>query len=328
MVKKILIGLAALVVVVGVAVGITLYVTRAPEPGEFYDPPDIAADTAPGTLLRSERFTPDGLPEGAEAWRILYTTTGEDGAPVPVSGMVFTGTAAREAEGPRPVIAWAHGAIGVARGCAPSLLDRPAIVIPPLEAALGQGWVVVATDYPGLGAPGVHPFLVSDPTGRSVLDSVRAARALDTGVPLQDRYALWGESQGGHAVLSAAQVATEGYAPDVDLVGVAAAAPATDLAPLMDAALAKPAGKVLASQAVVQWTKVYPELSFEEAVTPIARPLVRAISGAASSLTSSWWRRRRSCCRRTCCASTSPPTRRGRDGSPRTPRRGRSMSPC
>ena len=277
MLKKILIGLAALVVVAGVAIGITLHVTRAPEPGEFYDPPEIAADAAPGTLLRSERFTPDGLPEGAEAWRILYVTEGPDGGPVPVSGIVFTGAAAREADGPRPVIAWGHGAIGVARGCAPSLLEDPTIVVPPLDAALAQGWVVVATDYPGLGAPGLHPFLISDETGRSVLDAVRAARDLDAGAEIGNRYALWGESQGGHAVLSAAQVATEGYAPDLDLVGVAAAAPATDLAPLMAAALTRPAGKVLASQAVVQWTKAYPELSFDEAITPVARPLVRAI---------------------------------------------------
>jgi len=276
--KKILIGLAALAVVAGVAIGITLYVTRAPEPGEFYDPPEITAGTAPGTLLRSERSTPDGLPEGAEAWRVLYVTQGADGAPVPVSGMVFTGAAAREAEGPRPVIAWGHGAIGVARGCAPTLLPEPTIVVPPLEAALAQGWVVVATDYPGLGAPGLHPFLISDETGRSVLDAVRAARDLDAGVEVGDRYALWGESQGGHAVLSAAQLATEGYAPDLDLVGVAAAAPATDLAPLMAEALTRPAGKVLASQAVVQWTKAYPELSFDEAITPVARPLVRAIA--------------------------------------------------
>ncbi len=278
MLGKLLIGLAALVVVAGVAVGVTLYVTRAPEPGEFYDPPRIAADTAPGTLLRSERFTPGGLPEGTEAWRILYVTEGPDGGPVPVSGMVFTGAAAREADGPRPVIAWGHGAIGVARGCAPSLLETPAVVVPPLEAALARGWVVVATDYPGLGAPGFHPFLIGDETGRSVLDAVRAARELDAGVEVGDRYALWGESQGGHAVLSAAQLATEGYAPDLDLVGVAAGAPATDLAPLMTEALTRPAGKVLASQAVVQWTKAYPELSFDGAITPVARPLVRAIS--------------------------------------------------
>ena len=270
MLKKILIGLAALLVVAGVAIGITLYVTRAPEPGEFYDPPEIAADSAPGTLLRSERFTPDGLPEGAEAWRILYVTEGADGAPVPVSGMVFTGAAAREAAGPRPVIAWGHGAIGVARGCAPSLLEEPGVVVGPLDAALDQGWVVVATDYPGLGAPGFHPFLISDETGRSVLDAVRAARQSDAGVEVGNRYALWGESQGGHAVLSAAQLATEGYAPDLDLVGVAAGAPATDLAPLMTAALTRPAGKVLASQAVAQWTTAYPELSFDEAITPVA----------------------------------------------------------
>lgn len=66
MVKKILVGLAALVVVVGVAVGIGLYVTRAPQPGPFYDPPARADDAAPGTLLRDEPFAA-GIPEGATA---------------------------------------------------------------------------------------------------------------------------------------------------------------------------------------------------------------------------------------------------------------------
>jgi acetyl esterase/lipase len=124
----------------------------------------------------------------------------------------------------------------------------------------------------------VHPYLVGDVTGRSVIDSVRAARALDTGLELQRRYAVWGESQGGHAALFTGQVAAEGYAPELRLVGVGAAAPASDLAPLLKAAQGAPAGKVLTSQAVVSWTRIHPELSFDDTVVRRARAPVRAVA--------------------------------------------------
>ena len=32
--------------------------------------------------------------------------------------------------------------------------------MPELARLLARGWVVVATDYPGLGTPGPHPYLV------------------------------------------------------------------------------------------------------------------------------------------------------------------------
>ncbi len=88
-----------------------------------------------------------------------------------------------------------------------------------------RGYVVAATDYPGLGTPQTHPYLVGVSEARAVLDSVRAARAL-TGA--QNRFAVWGHSQGGQAALFTGLIA-KSYAPDLDLVGVAAAAPATDL---------------------------------------------------------------------------------------------------
>ena len=47
-----------------------------------------------------------------------------------------------------------------------------------LADMLARGYVVVATDYPGLGVPGqIHPYLIGVSEGRAVLDSVRAARA-------------------------------------------------------------------------------------------------------------------------------------------------------
>jgi len=275
--RKILIGLAALVAVAGVAVGIALYATRAPEPGPFYEAPAGTDDAAPGTLLRDEPFTA-GIPEGATAWRILYSTTGMDGRPVAASGLVIAGAAAREAAGPRPVLAWGHGTIGVARGCAVSLLPDPSVALAkPMDRILDQGWVVVAPDYVGLGGPGAHPYLAGEVTGRSVIDGVRAARALDTGMELDSRYAMWGESQGGHAALWTGEVAAEGYAPELTLLGVGAAAPASDLGPLMSAALPTPPGRLLAALAVVSWTTVYPELDLDATVARRARSPIRAI---------------------------------------------------
>lgn len=272
-------AIAAVVVVVVAAVAIALWVSRPPEATAFYDPPEVAADAAPGTLLASEDF--DGIvPDGARAWRILYASPGAGGRPIAVSGLVLADPAA-DGDGPRPVVAWQHGAIGIERGCAPSLLEDPTPVIgqATLPAMLDRGWVVVATDYPGLGAPGVHPFLSGEITGRAVLDGVRAARELDTGLDLGARYALMGESQGGHASLFAGQAAAAGYAPELELVGVGVAAPATDLGPLLEAAAGTTPGKLLTSQALVAWTTLYPELSFEGAVRRVARPVVRTIAG-------------------------------------------------
>ena len=40
-----------------------------------------------------------------------------------------------------------------------------------------NGYAIAATDYPGLGTPGPHPYLVGDSEARAVIDSVRAARS-------------------------------------------------------------------------------------------------------------------------------------------------------
>jgi pimeloyl-ACP methyl ester carboxylesterase len=93
---------------------------------------------------------------------------------------------------------------------------------------LTAGYVVAATDYEGLGTPGPHPYIVGLSEGRSVLDAARAARLLD-GSGAGNQVALLGHSQGGRAVLWAAELA-QSYARELDVIGVVAAAPAGDLA--------------------------------------------------------------------------------------------------
>ncbi len=60
---------------------------------------------------------------------------------------------------PAPVIAWAHGTTGIARDCAPSVFPNPfeAGSFYALDDVIANGWVLVATDYVGLGTPGPHP---------------------------------------------------------------------------------------------------------------------------------------------------------------------------
>ncbi|MBI4954458.1 MAG: prolyl oligopeptidase family serine peptidase [Myxococcales bacterium] len=98
-----------------------------------------------------------------------------------------------------------------------------------LAGAFGaHGLIGVATDYPGLGTPGVHPYLVSEVEGRAALDALRAARtAARLGhIPLSGRYAMVGLSQGGHATLAAAAQHLA-YAPELDLRAFAVSGPAS-----------------------------------------------------------------------------------------------------
>lgn len=185
--------------------------------------PTGAFAAAPGTLTAAEPVRE--TPPGTQAWRVRYWTTSDRGTEIEVTGMVV---APREAipQQPRPVLAWAHGTSGVVEKCAPTLLDFFGAT-PGVTEAVRRGYVFVAPDYPGLGTAMPHPYLVGSSTAHSILDAVRAARAIP-GAASGTRFAVWGESQGGHAALWTGQLARS-YAPDLQLMGVAAAAPPTDL---------------------------------------------------------------------------------------------------
>jgi alpha-beta hydrolase superfamily lysophospholipase len=219
---------------------------------EFYEASAEELRGRPGTIIRAEGFP--GAPAGAAAYKILYRSTDPKGQPVVVSGLIVVPQGPAPSGG-RPVVAWAHGTTGVARKCAPSLYPQSLTWIPGLADMLARGYVVAATDYPGLGTAGVHPYLVGESEGRAVLDSVRAARELE-GTGAGERFAVWGHSQGGHAALFTGILARR-YAPDLKLVGVAAAAPATELGALFRADIRGVIGKVLGAFALWSWSKYY-----------------------------------------------------------------------
>jgi alpha-beta hydrolase superfamily lysophospholipase len=231
--------------------------------------------SAPGRLLRSEPFARD-VPAGARAWRILYTTTRDEGVPALASGLVVAPVETTHT--PHPVIAWAHGTTGVDVSCAPSLLASPftAGATPALDRVISNGWALVATDYIGLGTQGPHPYLVGQPSGRAVLDAVRAARQLPD-LPLADQTIVWGHSQGGGAALWTGIVAPA-YAPEVPLAGVAALAPASELPAFFDTLATLSVGSVFASYVVSGYTGTYPDLRLDDLIRPAARIIVQEIA--------------------------------------------------
>jgi acetyl esterase/lipase len=207
----------------------------------------------PGTIIRVWPLEGGGPGMGGngEAFRILYRSTDPSGRPIPVSGAIFI-PSGPVPPGGRNIIAWAHPTSGVVPPCAPSLMPDVGGMMWNLPNMIAEGYIVVATDYPGLGTDGIHPYLIGESEARSVLDSVRAARDLpNTGA--SNRFAVWGHSQGGHAALYTGEVAAR-YAPDLKLVGVAAAAPATYLVELFDAD--ESTEQDLLAMTILSWTRI------------------------------------------------------------------------
>ena len=151
---------AALCVIVGSA-------STAKAQTPFYRMPPSAEAGAPGTLVRQEPI--DGAPLGAAAYRVLYRSTGPDDKPILVSGIVIV-PQGPPPPGGRPIVAWAHPTSGIVPRCAPSLAIFIFQQIQGLRSMVERGYVVAATDYPGLGTPGPHPYLVGVSEARAVIE--------------------------------------------------------------------------------------------------------------------------------------------------------------
>jgi acetyl esterase/lipase len=235
---------------------------------DFYRAPASEAAGAPGTLVRREVI--DGAPLGATTYRVLYRSIGLDDKPILVSGVVIV-PPGDPPPGGRPIVAWAHPTSGVTPRCAPSLAIFLFEQIQGLRSFVRDGYVVAATDYPGLGTPGPHPYLVGASEARAVIDSVRVAATMP-GAGGGKKFVVWGHSQGGHAALFTGIIAKT-YAPELDLLGVAAAAPATDLATLMNEDIDSVGGKNITAMTLWSWQRVF-DATMDKIVDPRALPAI------------------------------------------------------
>jgi alpha-beta hydrolase superfamily lysophospholipase len=198
------------------------------------------------------------------------------------------------------VVAWAHGTLGGARNCAPSIPGNPArnlasyytytssyfldVGVPALTRFLRAGYVITATDYQGLGTPGIHQYVVGATEAHNVLDSVKAAKQIGAAGAGNDVVVL-GWSQGGGAAIFAGQAASAPYGRPLRVRGIAALAPAADIGP--EFARQTPLGPtspsspthdaVLGLNVFRGLAAAYPELDTDSVVAPPGRRALAAL---------------------------------------------------
>jgi pimeloyl-ACP methyl ester carboxylesterase len=187
--------------------------------------PAVAAAPVPGTVISATTVAlPSDVATLATIKRISYASTDVRGGSITATGLVITPKQNRK----HKTVAWGHGTTGLADKCAPSA--NKDVFWPEARAAvlelLKRGWTVAAADYPGLGTPDAHPYLVGGSTARTMIDSVKAARNLDPALSTQ--YVLDGHSQGGQGALFAGELAPA-YDGALVLKGVATIAPVSNV---------------------------------------------------------------------------------------------------
>ncbi|MGP0017994.1 MAG: alpha/beta hydrolase family protein [Candidatus Sulfotelmatobacter sp.] len=193
---------------------------------KFYDTPHPLPGGKPGELIRSQEFSEESpqyeLPLSVDAVRILYHSRSATGEDVATSGVVLIPSGKIPPAGGWPIIAWAHGAAGVARSCAPSL-TRNLGHGPFLSMYVNLGYAVVATDYTGLGTDFRNAFLDAPSNAADLIASIPAARAA---VPqLGTRWIVMGEAEGSLAAMAVAEKENEirdaGYLGSIAISGLA-----------------------------------------------------------------------------------------------------------
>ncbi|MEV7420568.1 lipase family protein [Streptomyces sp. NPDC089919] len=236
----------------------------------------VPAAGAPGDLVSVEPSAFHPLPgqwTNTRAWKVHYRSTTADGAPDVVSGTVIVPQDGRT--GPRPLVTYAVGTVGLGDSCAPSANFPRGTA---LEANLIQqltlrGWAVAVTDYEGLGTPGVHTYTVGPSAGHAMLDVARAAQRLPgAGLSADGPVGIMGYSQGGQASSWAAELAAS-YAPELKVKGTATGGVPADLRAVADFNDGS-YGSGLIFMAAAGQDAAFPELRLDSYLTPAGRALV------------------------------------------------------
>lgn len=231
---------------------------------------------------------------GARAWRIRYSSRDVNGRPTESTGLVIAPT---QTSPETPVLTWCHGTTGLGDAACPSDQPDPAreltvyfsieatqsidYGVPGLQSFIDSGWVVCATDYQGLGTPGMHHYIVNRSNARDAINIVHAARALPISMGLDVGCVGW--SQGGGCAAAVAELDDEDYG-DLRLIGTVPMSPGVG-----SIAMSTPSGPTSAlgggdeppdSHLIMLLAGISaanPELQLSDVLTPLG---VRIIEGA------------------------------------------------
>jgi pimeloyl-ACP methyl ester carboxylesterase len=264
-----------------------------PKGKTVYDAPDPLPPGKHGNLIWATEIKTE-IP-GARAWKVLYRSTDIHYVAAPVSGLVIAPKGKAPANG-RPVVSWAHGTTGIARNCAPSMVENPAkdatfymlpdspdrmnSGVPGLAQMIAAGYVVAATDYNGLGAPGFHQYMIGPTAARNVLDVAVAAQHIPQ-AGAGKRVVVLGWSQGGQASVWAAQLA-DYVAGLTEVLGAVALAPVNALEQIKIQKQMVAEGKKLpgitSSETIMAWyamSATFHELQLSDVLTPFGIDFIK-----------------------------------------------------
>jgi hypothetical protein len=225
----------------------------------FYRPPAGFESWAPGTVFVTRPVTVNGLglPVPADAQQFLVRSTDAKGAPTAVVGTLMVPKSPYPF-GDRPLVSYQPATDSLGDQCNPSYKLRAGTEyeLPLMMQALQNGWAVVVTDYQGP----QNAFGAGRMAGHAVLDGIRAAVSVPgTGLSgLKTPVGMWGYSGGGLATSWAAQL-HPGYAPELNIAGVASGGTPADF----EAAVRQIDGSMasgLVLLASTGLTRAYPEM--------------------------------------------------------------------
>lgn len=233
-----------------------------PDDDPFYAQPSPMPDVAPGTVLDSRPTTVRALaiPIPVRAWQLKYLSTDTNGAPAANIATVIQPLLSPLR---RTLVSYQTAYDGLDADCAPSYAFATGINPPAYEEAamlplLLAGHTVVSADYEGP----EYQWGAGVNSGRGVLDGIRAAQNFGpAGLSAATPTALWGYSGGALASQWANEIAAD-YAPELDIVGVAAGGVPADIGAIARAIDGTALSGVYFG-ATVGLSRAYPEINIE-----------------------------------------------------------------
>lgn len=176
---------------------------------------------------------------GVNIYKIVYETTIK-GQKIRASGVV--GVPVKP--GDYPVLSFQNGT-NTLNSNAPSEMPSD-YGFQMIEVVASMGYVVVISDYPGFGESSQipHPYLVAEPTVRSLVDMLYAVKEMDVSdlpdIQLKNDYFIIGYSQGGWATLQLHKALELDYKDDFHLAASVCGAGPYNIYLLMEKIFSQP----------------------------------------------------------------------------------------
>lgn len=184
---------------------------------------DIASATYPELIVLKQHIS-----HPVDIYRVVYKTE-VNNTEINASGLVCVPSD----KGDYPVISFQNGTNTVNDYAPSEYPSNPSYQF--VEVIASMGYVVLIPDYPGFGesADIPHPYLIKEPTVRSIVDMLFTAKEMDTeelpDITIEDAVYLAGYSQGGWATLALHEALEKDYSGEFNLKGSVCGAGPYDL---------------------------------------------------------------------------------------------------